>query len=337
MSEPATKIQRTDGEPTAEGGANEPAAARAGTMQSQVSKETPISIPPTITYGLQDTHTTIIPCVFYISFPHVQLNDTRALKLRLNSYENILMDTSVIFANPLPANNYFGYWNRRCDDSLQTPSTATGRQFPVELGSTSPTPWYSDYYKKLYKYYTVLNTEYEIVARTSRHMDKGVLLAYSIQTKGTGNNDNSLPDNLHLQSCLAQKAMRYKLVPDGRDETHRPIILYGNYKPGQAKKDVSNDGDVKLWTRTNDAPPESKIPNYQEYLHILPYQDPLSTEKTEEGETATKTGFGINFQIKLKYTVQYKQLNEQARYPSIEAPQAAFTTTFPQDFTASYT
>lgn len=336
MSEPATKIQRTDGEPPAEGGANEPAAARAGTMQSSVSKETPISIPPTITYGLQDTHTTIIPCVFYISMPHVQLNDTRALKIRLNSYENILMNTSLIYGN-LPSPHIITYWNKKCDHGFQQPGAATGKSFPVTVLSTSPTPWYSDYYKKLYKYYTVLNTEYEIVAKTSRHLDKGVLLAYSIQTQGTGNDDNALPDNLHFQSCLAQKAMKYKLVPDGRDEDHRASVIYGNYKPGQAKKDVSNDGDVKLWTRTNDAPPESKIPNYQEYLHILPYQDPLSTAIQETQEDASVTGYGVNFQVRLKYTVQYKQLNASARYPTMEATQTAFTTTFPQDFTANYT
>ena len=70
-SEPELMSRRWDEEAQAEGmevdtndsGDPEPAAARASASSggNQVSKETQISIPPTLTYGLQETHTTILP------------------------------------------------------------------------------------------------------------------------------------------------------------------------------------------------------------------------------------------------------------------------------------
>ena len=69
----------------------EPMAARsAGTAASTgtnntMSKETPISIPPTLTYGLQNTHTTILPWTGWVSTSYLSKDIGQKLSIRLNS------------------------------------------------------------------------------------------------------------------------------------------------------------------------------------------------------------------------------------------------------------
>lgn len=319
MSEPATKIQRTDGEPPAEGGPNEPAAARAGTMQSSVSKETPISIPPTITYGLQETHTTIIPTIFWLTAANLTNDTSPTLNITLNSLYNILSDTTI--ATTTSPNIVTSIHQRKAQNMMNMNDGSDS--YPAQLSDQNPDFWYRSYYGKMYMYYTVLNCNYEITLYNASNSD--ALATYTIRTLGNANN-TVIPNNMRFVDIYGMKNINYRNLPGLNNETqsNRCDIIRGNYKPGTAKKDVSNDGDTKLWTLTGQGT------TYKEQLQLQFWRNPLFPRSTTTNGTNTNVEVqNVNIQVQLKYTVQYKQLKQSFSYPTYNA--TGISTRFPDD------
>lgn len=326
MSEPPAKQQKTDDNPP-----DEPDAPmeRAGDMQSSVSKETPIIIPPTITYGLQDTHTTIIPVVFWLSLPNLRHDYNTCFGIRLNSPWQILTSGTLTQGDyPAPGS----LWSKKVLDKNYLTVGPTAQQpyhqFPEPLTSINPTPWWRTYWLRNYSYYTVLNCEYEIEYHNPCGSDKNALIAHTIETSGNAS-ARKLPAYSRLSYLYGQKNIQYKQVHSydyAGDRMANFQTIYGNYKPGQAKKDVSNDGEVKLWTPNGEPPP------YVEQLQLLHYQAPLSGSNLNDNQGDITTGYNLNVQVRLKYTVQYKQLKEACYYPM---EQVSIATTLPVDATTN--
>ena len=102
-------------------------------------------------------------------------------------------------------------------------------------------------------------------------------------------------------------------------------VIRGTYKPGQAKRNIVNDGDVKTWTATS-----TTLPNLKEILTLNFWQDPFfnATAYTNYGNAANDSpadqGVTLegtcDIEINLKYIVQFKDLKQQARYPNTITP-----------------
>lgn len=262
--------------------------------------ETPVSIPPTITYGLQETHTTILPTIFWMSAPGLSYSPT-TLGIRLNSIYDII-DTGTI--NSTITNNQF--WTKKCGTANH--SLTTGYNFPREFTAPNLTVncWYRDTWDKLYQKYTVLGCEYEIIAHMPAIDGERALIAETIETEGTANS-TVLPTDIALFDIYGMKNVNYHQVGNN-DATVQPMtIIKGTYKPGSAKRDVSNDGDVKLWTDPTQAPA------YKESLRLYFYRHPLHVSTDVQDSSTSQCN--VNIQVRLKYIVQYKQLKQSARYP----------------------
>ena len=80
-----------------EGGGDEPmpearqANSTSGPGGNPQSKETPISNYPALSYGLQETHTTIIPFNFWFSMVGMTHNLPTKLQFRLNAVDDIII------------------------------------------------------------------------------------------------------------------------------------------------------------------------------------------------------------------------------------------------------
>lgn len=306
--EGATKKQKTDEtmEPVQEA---QRVASSGGLANTEGrTSETPVSIPPTITYGLQDTHTTIIPVSGYMSLVNLHWNEPTTIALRLNSMFGTYETGTV--ANSVAASTNKQIITHRANEAAITAETTTANMnstfFQFPFTSTTPIRWYTDYWKQYYTYYTVLGCEYEIVYYNPRAGGRSNLVAYTIQTNGT-TDATRLPVDTLLGDLYAMKNIKYVNVATRDNGKENPWqIIKGTYKPGSAKRDVSNDGDVKLWTKTD----ADATPTYKEMLQLMHYMNPMSA-----GNYASATGHHLQMQIKLKYIVQYKQLNQTAHYP----------------------
>lgn len=234
---------------------------------------------------------------------------------------------SVIHKGQPTLNYTTGPWTKKALDAQYTytagnPPTITGvyDEFPYQP-SSNYYPWYRDTYSKWYKYWTILGCEYEITLMAPRGSGRGVTVAHMIETSGQSGS-RTLPDTVDLYNIQAQKGINYTNVQPYNVPGGYKTIIKGTYKPGTAKRDVKNDGDVKLWTETN------TTPSYVESLKLYFYRDPLSSNESNQNAGTRQTHCQV--QIRLKYIVQWKDLQQAAYYPITGYTPTTAAVTFPE-------
>jgi hypothetical protein len=174
--------------------------------------------------------------------------------------------------------------------------------------SATEKAWWFAYWAKIYEYYTVLNCEYEIVVTnptTSNSQGMIIGIDFDAYSNTAGATGNITPKVASLMEMRSFKHIKWRRVGPNSPETNyspNTIVIRGNYKPGMAHRNVSNDGDVKTWNAIN------AQPTLKEFLNLYFYRDPLSYIDND-------TPMGVNVSVKLMYTVQFKDLQQQARYP----------------------
>lgn len=285
------------------------------------TSETAVSIPPTITYGMQDTHTTIHPMCYWFSMVSLDHAIPKLHAVRLNSiYQCISKGVPDINFNTGP-------WTKKALDGQYTftagsPPTITGLydEFPYQPGSSIYYPWYRDTYSKWYQWWTVLGCEYEITLMCPRGSGRGAVVAHIVETEGT-TGARTLSDTMDLYNLQAQKGINYKSIQPYNTPGGYKTTIRGQYKPGTAKRDVKNDGDVKLWTAVG------STPGYQENLKLYFYRDPLSSNESNQAASTRQTH--VQVQVRLKYIVQWKDLKQAAYYPYPGASPVTDAVTFP--------
>ena len=87
------------------------------------------------------------------------------------------------------------------------------------------------------------------------------------------------------------------ITSDGRMQ-----IIKGVHRPGQVKRNIVNDGDVKTWTKTIANTGLTEAPTLTEQLVIMGWQHPLMSFSNN----ATQC---INVQVKIKQIVQFDDLS----------------------------
>ena len=242
-----------------------------------------------------------------------------------------------------------GFYNKPFN-SLGRMNTSSSLDFPEKFtnNATEATerPAWREYWAKLYEYYTVLGCEYEIIIHNPINVQQTemALMAMSNGSTGTlganlvgqpagystmntdivcalqmdtysdtsGSTGNVMPLTRYSE-IRAYKNIRWYPIEGGKK-----TVIRGTYKPGQAKRNIVNDGDVKTWTATS-----VTLPNLKEILTLNFFNDPFyagTTTPTYNASGFAATGGHIkgcaNIEVNLKYIVQYKDLKVQARYPN---------------------
>lgn len=294
-------------EAMAEEAPEQQAQARAGGGGNTVSKETQISPYPSLSYGLQETHTTILPWVGWLTgavgsaqTPDIPIQ----LKLRMNSPWDMI-DATVI-TGPADGAPYStpGFFAKKSNTGgLAVAANAYPQVMGVGTTATERPQW-RDYWSQLYGWYTVLGCEYEIVC-TNPITEVGADIMIMTQMdsySGTATSTGNVMPVTYLQEIMNFKNIRYdKLGYNDTSTNNNQVIISGTYKPGSIKRNIVNDGDVKTWTATGAA-----LPNLNEILTLNFIRHPLGWA----------TPLVWHMQIKLKYIVQFKDLKQQARYPN---------------------
>ena len=166
-SESATKKQKTDEPIAPEALAANRSAASTASDALGMYRETPIlNVLPT--YGLQETHTTTLPSIFWISMNDINANGAR-LKLQLNKPFNHILTT----LNALPTSDSANWVHLTLAGETGALKTETNRLWqPLGVTTTAGIPsikpnWWT-YFSKLYQYYTVLACHYKIIIHNPR-------------------------------------------------------------------------------------------------------------------------------------------------------------------------
>nr|QTE03856.1 MAG: capsid protein [Grus japonensis parvo-like hybrid virus]QTE03859.1 MAG: capsid protein [Grus japonensis parvo-like hybrid virus] len=297
-----------------EGVGNAMMAFAGGDGGSAQSKETPISIPPSITYALQETHTTILPWNGWVSAVGMDTGIQVQLPIRMNGVNDMIPATlglSPAAGAVYPAKGLYG-------TKLSSASTRSFWAFPAEMAGgtwTTEKPWWRDYWYNIYEYYTVLKCHYEIIIdnpiANGNALNASVIIgtqfdSYSDTASSVGNVMPITP----LVEAMSYKGIRWEKVDSqspnetsGRDNNR--TVISGTWMPGMTKRNIVNDGDVKTWTKT-----DGTIPNLKEIMTVNFWRHPLAQSNT------TGNTVGVNVQMNLKYVVQFKDLKLQARYPT---------------------
>lgn len=283
---------------------------------NQVSKETPISIYPTLSYGLQETHTTILPFTYWFSADCSSHTAPAVHKIRLNSiYDFITTAVATLAAGTAPTLS-------TCHSRPIGPNGKSAlNAFPTVTndGTAVETPYWRNYWTQLYEYYTVLGCEYKITLdcpmTSSGH---AAMVGHTIDSwSNTATETGNITPTTNIAEAMSFKGMRFTPVESARPEEvgrNRKYIT-GRYKPGQVKRNIVNDGDVKTWTVTDfdGAAPASSVPTLKETLNLFFWRHPLAHLSNTATDEATVTA--VNVQVELKWIVQFKDLRDMARYP----------------------
>lgn len=314
------EVPGNDGENVGDAMVSFAAFGSGGSGPNGQSKETPVSNPPSITYGLQETHTTILPWNGWVSANLLDYGVAVKLPIRMNAPVDMIPITTQ--TDPATGAIYTvkGLYGSKASDV----GTRSYIGFPANFASasTDPTerPSWREYFFQIYEFYTVLKCHYEIIVenpmKSANMPNNGILIGtqFDSYSDTAGSSGNVMPDTT-LMETLQFKGMKWEKV-DGqqtneqqRSDNNRTVIS-GTWMPGMTKRNIINDGDVKTWTATTGAAP----PNLKEILTVNFWRHPFAIVNTA-GAAVTN----CNIQINLKYVVQFKDLKLQARYPNTAA------------------
>lgn len=303
-----------------------------------VSKETPISIYPTLTYGLQETHTTILPWTGYFSIVGSDLSTPTVQEIRLTQPHDILITQPAAPPTGATAGWTKGIFSKKFNDSSKCTdgaSVSTTASFP----STAPpgpylgerAAWFT-YWAKLYEYYTVLGCEYEIhVNNPNTTNGTGVVMGwdYNAYSDTAGATGNKTPQDQPYHTMQQYKGIHWVNITDSSVNKQAETggtnyqVVRGKYKPGMAHRNIQNDGDVKTWIATG-APTASSpaAPTLKELLTLYFYAHPWNHVPQTVGTSNTN---GVNVMVTVKFIVQFKDLYITARYPNNTTTNIALT------------
>ena len=299
------------------GGEPVPEAARVGGTgvgAGNTSKETPVMLNATPSYGLQETHTTLCNYTNYYSATALDHTAPLVTEFRMTAPFDMMtgptnMATVAFAANYTKSLNNVPWTgaNTRIADSATFPVTPTAGAATAERAD-----WFN-FWSKIYEYYTVLSCDYQIVIHNPSTTGSNDILvgwdfnSYSDTAGATG---NKTPQSSTLMDMRSYKHIKWNRVEGNQayTTTRATSVISGRYVPGMASRNVSNDGDVKTWSSTGGAGPTQ--PTLKEFLTLYFFRHPLNNVNP-----VTQI-CGCNVEFTLKYKVQFKDLRVNARYPT---------------------
>lgn len=318
-----------------DGGGDEPmemVARIGGGGPNSVSKETPISPYPSLTYGLQETHTTILPWTGWLTgcvAPSASTQTPLQLKIRMNTPYDMLDVT--VGTNPADGTLFTGgaFYSKPSDTSGAAAIARYPETFTSASTEATERPAWRDFWASLYDYYTVLGCEYKItILNPITVTSADALCAVQFDTySDTATSTGNVMPLTRLSEVMAFKNIKWYRINNNssaEDTRSNVTVIAGQYKPGQAKRNIVNDGDVKTWTATS-----TTLPNLKEILTLNFWEHPLA------GFSGTSSRIAFNMQIDLKYIVQFKDLKQQARYPNSITTNQDITLTLNESNTAA--
>jgi hypothetical protein len=234
-----------------------------------------------------------------------------------------------------PANSYPSY---NGPNAQRWPANALAFASTLDPNS-HPIPKMAEYFEQFFLYYTTLGCEYEIIINNTQQGHQpgnGDLMCCTVidtYIDNANKNNNQTLTQQKLGNVIYWPEVKKHFIPCAH-QSHPESEFYtikGTHKPGDGRRMVENDGDQQRWTRTNSS--LSADAKMFEELHLMFFQHPFNTvhNRTISGISDTATSAeslaknSFNFQINLKYIVQFKDLRKDLREPRHnDTPSPAF-------------
>lgn len=281
------------------------ARTSAGTSGGMV-KETPITN-ASPQYGLQSTHTAILPYTTYFSFICNELHTDPCVRFqfRLNSIiDSIVTAPSTPTEDAAYAAGIFNQPITSGPNATKWPLTA--RAYPRTLGgAAAEASQWQNWFTQMYRYYAVLGCEYTFTIFNARqNRSRGITVATYVDTYSANNNTQVHPTSATLAQMEHWPDVNfYNVESTGELEVvDQKKTISGQYKCGSAFRNVENDEDVRTWTRTN------VVPTYQENMT-------LAFHRSWMNDWVDQLSMGM-VRVQLRYIVQFKDLITPFRWPA---------------------
>ena len=228
---------------------------QSGSTETAITQANPV-------YGYQNTYTAKMRASVWCLAVKPSYAQPVAIELKLNTPKNIFRpQTYVVSTAGGTANGGTVHNHNKADTVNFGTMDATLIPFPATLPATpvvTANMW--KIHSEQYQYYTVLKCYYKIsMQNISTASHQGVTLLYGYDTYGASNtNGTKYPRNITYWQARSWENLREIRIPSRSNpemSSNGIVILEGTYVPGQAKRGVMNDGDVKRWTKRADGFP----------------------------------------------------------------------------------
>ena len=291
-------------------------ARSAGGGSNMPSKETPISIYPTLTYGEQDTHTTILPWTGWFTAGQLNHFTPKTLRIRCNAPFNMISATGSLIDNQ-PANlPISGIASNR---PAKQDGWASISIYPRTTTANHFAQWGETYFRK-YDYYTVLKCHIKITLLNPCDQSGQQAIVgqdWNSYSDVQGSNGNITPEAPYSE-MLNFKNIQWKFLHPSNSQVHEGNsnfqIIEATWRPGSIKRNIVNDGDVKTWTKTYDGNAK-QLPNIVEEMALYFYTGGLFS-CNDASLPSARGNSAVNMQVELKYVVQFKDLKSQIKWPN---------------------
>ena len=299
--------------------ASSTATAPAGGGKKGIAHETPIStFNPFL--GIPDTANVILPWTSYLTWVTPSDKTSVSLEIRLTSPYDPLV-SQVVAPSPSAAVAGGRFNAKPAFDTVGGSWPASPGSYPTTLtvgNNVNEAPYYRGYYDKLYGSYACLGCEYKLTfqntVRTEANRD--VVICYGVDSFSNANTGRRFP-NAPVAIMKYWPDLSWTTVKSTGDKTTDGAytVIQGQYKTGTVSRNVQNDEDLKTWTQVG------STPSLSEHLVLRLFNAEFN--KTDEH-------IPIMVKIEMKFIVQYKDKNVNARYPS--TAQTPFQLAIPTDF-----
>lgn len=266
------------------------------------SGETAVTI-ATPSYGLPDTHTTILHFKMYFSISNDNFSTPTVLQFRMNS----IYDMCTTSLTTLNTSAYVvGVHPESIMGAARAGTATVGTAFPaVTAASTVATEGgtYRNWFTSQYDYWTVLGTEWKLKTRGTN--------AYSGGSRWiemyTGSEQ---PPQTAYKDVQFWKNKKEHIISSGyaSDQMGTYSVMSGTWKPGQHKREVRDDDKAKIWRPTDGA-----VPTLREDLTFFMYPDPLCGYLITENSQNKLPWYNCEFSM--SQIVQFKDLKAALQYP----------------------
>lgn len=300
------------------------AAARmaGGSTGGKSMHETKV-MPVAPTYGLPETHTTVIPANLF--FTIVRKGYTTPTTVDIDM-------TSPYTWHPLFTADSGTVANGKFTKMFVPGATGTATNsldYPLALTSTTQVvPSWRTYFEDLYEKYHVMGCHWELqcvrpnvaIVASDNVQSADMMCVWGYQSHKTGESSGNIIPEGTLVETLSWKHVNHQMIKGcPTDKPNEVTTFSGSYKSGQVRHNVRNDEDVQTWTNV------SSSPSLVEQLRLMFYTAPM----TPLVATANDIHFAINCQLRIKWIVQYKDLKVAGRYPNTGA--TTITQSLPSD------
>ena len=268
-----------------------------------LTQETPVSYHAP-EYGLPETYTVLQPMNIWFTAAVLDKATPVECTIRLNSPIDVVAST---LASPVAgAVMTKGLFNQPAQNLTSWPGTPdlypSGDTGVVPTGVE--TPGWRLYFEQLYDVYTVLGVQWKLVCQNvSTTLHNNVLLGIGYNSYGASDTSGMFPSTPKQRDILRWKDVQFHIAK-AQHTDEETLVVTGTYRPGQNKRNVTNDADVTTWSKSG------VHPTFREELMIYFYR---------HGMAKGLNSLHINCHLELKYIVQYKDLKQQIRYPTAGA------------------